>query len=643
MNGLETQVGQIFISDKRLSKSFVSLLSERVPETNAEIFSLVEIPVLNPAAWAEYEKLAKMLQTILRRNFRRENGSAFENAIAQINDELAKQAASGQTAWVGKMNACLAVRQEESLYIATCGKVHSYLFRDKQFADISDSPEKPNPLKTFENFAVGKILKKDFLIFSTTQLFNYISVERLKDILTRNQLAPACQNIAEIIRNLADESISFGTFILEFGGSGAFGTEQILSFSLPINQNSYKETVLALGSKAMQFSSASFSKLRNVNWSGGLSSSYSGLRSAKQKLNYEKFKSLPRAKKFFLASAGVFALILIINLFVAIHVRGVNKRDAQINAVLTDAQNKINEANSAYIYSDKQHALEILGMAKTELSNLPAKTNFEAQKTKLVQQITELQNSIGGLKNVSAAILAKFDGADRLKLAGNKLVLINSHDGKYTIYDWGSAALGQSFTVAPQPQALNSIDNNIYFTDSSGNIYQLDTDRKQASQLAAKVPGNADLAAFYGSPTKIYALYRSSKTIDVAALQKQDSPTAYLKEGADISGAVDFTIDGSVYILFKNSISKFTQGVQKPFSNIGLAFSDRAKIFTDLNVKNIYILDPGQNRLIVLDKNGSVKAQYTSDKFSDLKDFVVDEANKTVYILNGSELLKIGM
>ena len=47
--------------------------------------------------------------------------------------------------------------------------------------------------------------------------------------------------------------------------------------------------------------------------------------------------------------------------------------------------------------------------------------------------------------------------------------------------------------------------------------------------------------------------------------------------------------------------------------------------------------------VLVLSKKGSVIMTLTSPDFTDLKDFEVDEKNKTIFILNGSSLLKVTM
>ncbi len=653
MSALETQVGQIFISDKRLSKSFVSLLSEKVPETNAEIYSLIELPVAGAAAWNEYERLSKLIQTIFRKNFRSENSNSFENSIAQINDELAKLAASGQTSWVGKLNACLAVRQNSDLYVATSGKIHAFLLRERQLSDIADSPAKPNPLKTFENFALGKVIKKDFLIFSTTQLFNYISIERFKDIISSASLAAACQTIAEIIKNLADNSIAFGTFILELGATSEFSGEQIINLS-PIRENTSLKKFGDVTSTgfimAVNGSKKIISKLRSINLRDVDLNNFRPVNirnrvseKARQFSEMKRIKELPRAKKFFLFSSIIFGIILIVNIFVAIHVHNKNSANTKYSLMLDDVQSKLNQ--SAFAYSDQSKALSLLADAKTELASIPDK-GFKEQKDKLSSQIIELQNNIGGLKTIDPKELTTYKEAnfDRIRFNNGSLWLINSSGNSMIQYDLKNKTFGSVFSISNSTQnASTSFEQNLYYSNKDGDLFLIDQTNKASIQQAGRLASNTTGLVLYGSPAKAYALDKANNAISSVTVDAQAPATNYFKQSVNLSDAQDLAIDGSVYILTKTSVLKFTSGLQKPFSASGLSFSDNSKILASKAWNYVYVLDSGNHKVIVYDKTGKLKAQYDSSKFNDLKDFAVDDSGKNAYILNDQTVYQISV
>src|ERR1051326_8564492 len=159
---LETQVAKIQIGDPKQSTAYVYVLAEKIDATDTEIYVLCELPLFNPAARADCERISEAIGASLMRSYRKTaNDNTFENALAQINEELGKLAGMGKTHWIGKLNALVATKRGRTLSIATVGKVTALLYRDETFTTVSESSTSPTPLKTFENFAVGKLRLSD--------------------------------------------------------------------------------------------------------------------------------------------------------------------------------------------------------------------------------------------------------------------------------------------------------------------------------------------------------------------------------------------------------------------------------------------------------------------------------------------------
>lgn len=116
----------------------------------------------------------------------------------------------------------------------------------------------------------------------------------------------------------------------------------------------------------------------------------------------------------------------------------------------------------------------------------------------------------------------------------------------------------------------------------------------------------------------------------------------------DLDQAVDFAIDGSVYVLFQDGrVSKFTSGRPVEFQMTGLdkPLKLPSSIFTapDEEVQHVYIADAGNQRIVQLDKNGSFIRQFKPGvdqtvTFTNLQDIYVDEIGSRVYILDSNNL-----
>lgn len=120
---------------------------------------------------------------------------------------------------------------------------------------------------------------------------------------------------------------------------------------------------------------------------------------------------------------------------------------------------------------------------------------------------------------------------------------------------------------------------------------------------------------------------------------------SYLKgESYDLSEAVSMAIDGSVWVLFSDgTIAKYVQGVKDVFVVAGLdkAFDEPVKIFTSPEAESVYILDRKNTRVVVIAKNGEYKAQYVWPGIAGVKDLIVSETQKKIFLLTGEKIFTV--
>jgi DNA-binding beta-propeller fold protein YncE len=149
--------------------------------------------------------------------------------------------------------------------------------------------------------------------------------------------------------------------------------------------------------------------------------------------------------------------------------------------------------------------------------------------------------------------------------------------------------------------------------------------------------------ASYVSVNKLYTINTATQQINTLTINKDDLiKPAIWGSGEVLKDAISLAVDGNLYVLTKNSILIFRQG--KLSSTLPLNLQDplsaSAVIQTSDVLSKIYILDRGNNRILVFTKKGQLDKYFTSKNFNNLKDFYVDEKGQTIYLLNAGELLK---
>ncbi len=117
----------------------------------------------------------------------------------------------------------------------------------------------------------------------------------------------------------------------------------------------------------------------------------------------------------------------------------------------------------------------------------------------------------------------------------------------------------------------------------------------------------------------------------------------WIRNGQDIiKNAKSFAINDNLFAASSSEISAFLQGkidntitLEKP--NIPLVID---KIFSEAEKEGIYVLDNKNHRIIKYGKRGEILSQFWNVQISGVKDFVVDEKNKAVYLLQENKVKK---
>jgi hypothetical protein len=153
-----------------------------------------------------------------------------------------------------------------------------------------------------------------------------------------------------------------------------------------------------------------------------------------------------------------------------------------------------------------------------------------------------------------------------------------------------------------------------------GNFYILDP---QASQVLRYLPG----AEGYTNPAEYY--FPNDKKVD-------------------LTGAVDMAIDGSVYVLYADgTIRKFEGGSPVDFkmSDLDRPLNRPTAIFAapDDAARYIYVADPGNRRVVQLNKDGHFVRQFkprdeNTVDFDTLQSIFVDELTGKLYFLTSHGL-----
>ncbi len=336
------------------------------------------------------------------------------------------------------------------------------------------------------------------------------------------------------------------------------------------------------------------------------------------KFKFPKLKNLEHSRKIFLTIATVIILVLIFTVIFAISAKNNARIQTVFNQVYPQAQKKYAEGQSLLGLNKnlaKDSFTASLSILEENKSKFPKNSNEERKVMALLEKVTEALTSVSQINSIAAS---NVDASQSQALA---LELKNS-DSLYFTQD----------------------NKNIYFL-KDGVISNTKADNKTKKIInSSDLPKNiGGLGIYFGN---IYVLDKNGQILKFVAQDNGFSKTNYFSKDTspNFSKAQSLAIDGSIWILFSDgTIEKFTKGQSESFSVSGLdkPFLNPTRIYTNVDFNNVYILDNGNSRIVVLDKNGSYQLQYQTQILKNAKDFEVLEKDKKIYVLYQNKIYQI--
>lgn len=371
-------------------------------------------------------------------------------------------------------------------------------------------------------------------------------------------------------------------------------------------------------------------------------------------------KLIPRSKRGMATIGAILLIIVIIVLISGYKNQKQSENSLQINNYLKTATDEFNKAITLKD-SNTSDAVASLNNSKVALEQLLKIDPENNQAKDLKNKIEAISPEISKTIIVSDfpvwldlnLIKQNFITQAISQSAGNLLLLDNKNKSlvKINLSTKSQASLAGSDKIGNATLAsLNgnmafvySPDKGILRVDSGSNVSvvtKIDPDWGQVTDLYA-FGGNVYLFDKGGVASPSAQVWKYLPT-EAGYSDKRE----YFKGKPNLSDGIRMQIDSSIWILkSKIEIEKFTQGVADFFSyaNLDKPIKEISAFFVSSDTESLYLIDKGNNRLIVMDKKGNYQAQYTSDKFAIFSDFVVDEEGKKVYLLDGSKIYSMDL
>ncbi len=368
----------------------------------------------------------------------------------------------------------------------------------------------------------------------------------------------------------------------------------------------------------------------------------------------ENIRNLPLLTKILLVISALVIIAFAVGITL---VRMKQEEAARQKAFETSIQlirAKKDSIESALIYKDERAALSELASAKEIIATLQCVTKEDkAVCTALARDIEEMTTRINRIVNASAEQLYTWSSdtpLTNLVKIGTKLIAFSDTTSTLFVFD----LLTKETRIIP---TLANITGYQKASVPKENDYALFLyDKKGVVSFNPEDSSVKILDIAYSSPkvsiTDITVYNRRLYSLDAenSQIYRHDSTKngfgqgkEWIKDGTPIKDGEELTIDGDMFVLQRGKLVKFTSGVSQPFDipSLNQDIGSGASIWSYTDLRYLYILDSGNKRLIILNKDGTLKEQLASSVFIRPLGLVVDEASNLAYAIDNNRLLKI--
>lgn len=327
---------------------------------------------------------------------------------------------------------------------------------------------------------------------------------------------------------------------------------------------------------------------------------------------------LSHTQKIFLTIAAVLTLVLIGSIYLFLSRQQTAKRQQQFTSVYQPAKAKYDEGQSL-IELNQALALDDFKSAKQTLQS--AQNQFPKGSTE-ANQIQDL--------------LTKIDTSLQSAQQAPTVQTAKAPDGASPLLSFESQT--NSTYVATDATIFYAADNTGVTTYSKGST-------KGTQVIKADWKSIGGFATYLGN---LYLLDQQNGITKYVPTGSTFTKTAYFAAGVspDLSKAVSIAIDGSIWILTSDgTVTKYTRGKQDTLTLSGLnkPLSAPSVIVTSVDDNNVYIVDKGNSRLVVVKKTGEFITDYQAGIIKHADGLDVSEKDKKAYILSGGTIYQVDL
>jgi len=562
----------------------------------------------------------------------------FESALREVNLMVNEKEKEMELKFIPNMHVLIGVIQKDMLFLSQRGGAQGYLVRKRHVSSITDGlSDEHNKEDLFQNIASGSMEVGDSVIFVTGPLVQYITPSDLSKIYSEQTLQGAVEETSDLLHNDLEDQMALLSFeVLEKSHVEA-----------PVEVNAIEDE--EEGESTLHPAHASTEQIKK---SLGVFRRW-----LNQKDRWKWFDRIKRwdKKQLIVAISSVVGVFVVGMVILNVGVGRSKQLDA-LEGKLTVAQENITQAATRGAF-DKTEADLLLEEAEVLAIEVLNSGYLGGQASQVLDDVAEQRDFLDNIVTITDELTLLADLSDLL--GSTEITGVQPVGDRMVVYTPNEAyqiLLGD----VQEPDALDNSENVLagaYFADrdlivfvtDDGNVIEYSDGNAQFADASdGGFQSAVDLATY---STKIYLLDSEEGEIwkYTRGTGAYGSASAYMSdEDVDLTDAVSMAIDGNVWVLHEDgSISRILSGEAVSYSILKeplTSFAGATDIYTELEINQLYVVDPDNDRILIFDKSSKTDDITYSQQyaFENLKGTLTDvyvDKDRDVLIISTTEAL----
>lgn len=625
-----------------LTRTFSFVQEGTGSKSREEVFLLITLPDKPRGGENLIRAIFQTLREICFLEQEQDSYKRFESALKEVNAVIAEFQETLPNKTIGQISAVIGFLTGKDLHLTQAGEAEAYLVRQRALTAISEGLlTDDSVVDVFINIASGTVEEGDKIIFASERLLRYATKNELIKIFSpQKEISLALEELDEVI-------------VLE----GA-QTTGVLACDVQSEAKSKAQPPLSRSLQGSKFNKLASKLDRGLSWVR---------EHLPEGTNLPDRRTLGFDKNYLILGFLVVAILILFSISWSLQGRSAGERLTEVQTALGSLQTNLDLAKTRRNIGDKTKAYELLLEAE-QIANDLLKAGLAIEEvTVKIQEINLIQDELDNIKRyTNLTPLVKLAAANpQVALVG----LTDFHGRKiafdaHSIFDTALDRLVNSSEI----EATSVLRTGKYFPDSDALIF-LTADGKilewrDAEPVLLDTADEAWKSAidFDTYSSYLYLLDPTNNQVWKYKRQREGFGKAIAyNENANLTQAVSISIDGDIWILAKdednkmeNDIIRIRKGQKKALIIKDLpdrVWQDPKKIFTNENLKFIYVLDQTERRILrfykdppeagVENRELIYNTQYFFEELAEMKDFWVDAAEQKLFVVDGQNIYEV--